>query len=327
MKSHLQLAVHDSGGGVHQWDVPVEKVIRFAKQAYVAEIFYGPVAFCAKLAILLMFNRIFGAHVKFLWATRVLIAFMILYYIPGGLVKIFICTPIEHFWNPESDGNCLDENTIFLADCIVSIISDFSILVLPLPIIWGLKTNTRRKIGLSITFAAGGLACAASIMRLYGTVTFGDSLDKTYVLIPILLWSIAEVNIGIICGCLPILPILLRTFYCGFKKSLQGSSTPYYKLDRSKLQSWPERKATEESKVRVANKSAGFGESMPMETIQTRNDVEDAETTIWAGDRPGSESSVRRLENSGIVKTVSVDVNQGLATLPEALQRDAGRKL
>ncbi|TGO25836.1 hypothetical protein BPAE_0071g00070 [Botrytis paeoniae] len=124
-----------------------------------------------------------------LWAIRVLIGLMALYYIPATAAKIFICWPIAHFWDPLTrKGTCLNENSIFLADCAMSIISDFTILFLPIPLIWGLKTRTMRKIGVSIVFGAGILACTASVLRLYETLNLGGTLDKTYGLVPIILW-------------------------------------------------------------------------------------------------------------------------------------------
>ncbi|KAM0128503.1 hypothetical protein ACHAO1_008968 [Botrytis cinerea] len=177
------------GAGVHQWDVPATKIKMFGKLVYVAQMLYGPQVFATKVAILLLLSRIFGVNNKIWWAIRVLIGFMALYYVPATAAKIFICWPVAHFWDPLTrKGTCLNENSIFLADCAMSIISDFTILFLPIPLIWGLKTGTMRKIGVSTVFGAGILACTASVLRLYETLHLGGTLDKTYSLVPILLW-------------------------------------------------------------------------------------------------------------------------------------------
>ncbi|KAM3155058.1 hypothetical protein ABEW05_004436 [Botrytis cinerea] len=144
------------GAGVHQWDVPATKIKMFGKLVYVAQMLYGPQVFATKVAILLLLSRIFGANNKIWWAIRVLIGFMALYYVPATAAKIFICWPVAHFWDPLTrKGTCLNENSIFLADCAMSIISDFTIFFLPIPLIWGLKTGTMRKIGVSTVFGAG----------------------------------------------------------------------------------------------------------------------------------------------------------------------------
>ncbi|TGO35681.1 hypothetical protein BHYA_0150g00290 [Botrytis hyacinthi] len=178
----MALSLNQYGAGVHQWDVPATDIKMFGKLVYVTQMLYGPQVFAAKVAILLLLSRIFGVSNK-MWAIRVLIGLMALYYVPATAAKIFICWPIAHFWDPLArKDTCLNENSIFLADCAMSIVSDFTILFLPIPLIWGLKTRTMRKIGVSIVFGAGVLACTTSVLRLY------ETLDRTYSLVPILLW-------------------------------------------------------------------------------------------------------------------------------------------
>ncbi|KAF7856039.1 hypothetical protein EAF04_009995 [Stromatinia cepivora] len=224
--SGMALSLNRYGAGIHQWDVPATEIKKFGKLVYVTQMLYGPEVFATKVTILLLLSRVFGVKENMLWAVRVLIGLMALYYVPATAAKIFICWPVAHFWDPLAvKGSCLNENSIYLADCAMSIISDFTILFLPIPLIWRLKTRTMRKIGVSAVFGAE--------LRLYETLHLGGTLDKTYGLVPILLWSIAEVNIGIICGCLPIPPTFI-------KKTFSGTSNPndstensiYYRMER-----------------------------------------------------------------------------------------------
>ncbi|KAF7920194.1 uncharacterized protein EAE97_011535 [Botrytis byssoidea] len=232
--SGMALSLNQYGAGVHQWDVPATDIKMFGKLVYVTQMLCGPQVFAAKVAILLLLSRIFGVSNKILWAIRALIGLMALYYVPATAAKIFICWPVAHFWDPLArKGTCLNENSIFLADCAMSIVSDFTILFLPIPVIWGLKTRTMRKIGVSIVFGAGLLACTASVLRLYETLHLGGTMDKTYSLVPILLWSIAEVNIGIICGCLPFLPSFIKmTFFKSPSPNDSTENSSYYRLER-----------------------------------------------------------------------------------------------
>ncbi|TGO62744.1 hypothetical protein BOTNAR_0109g00200 [Botryotinia narcissicola] len=192
----------DYGAGVHQWDVPATDIKMFGKLVYVTQMLYGPQVFAAKVAILLLLSRIFGVSNKMLWAIRALIGLMALYYVPATATKILICWPVAHFWDPLArKGTCLNENSIFLADCVMSIVSDFTILFLPIPLIWELKTRTMRKIGASIVFGAGIF--------------------------------IAEVNIGIICGCLPFLPSFIKmTFFKSPSPDDSTENSSYYRLER-----------------------------------------------------------------------------------------------
>ncbi|KAF4634393.1 hypothetical protein G7Y89_g3729 [Cudoniella acicularis] len=146
---------------------------------YVTQMFYGPQVFVTKLAILLLLSRLFGRDKRVLWTIRILIGLMAAYYIPATAAKIFICWPVAHFWNPGVQGTCLNENSIFLADCAMSIISDFTILILPMPLIWNLKMHRIKKIGITAAFGAGALACTASLLRLYETLHLNGTPDKT----------------------------------------------------------------------------------------------------------------------------------------------------
>ena len=107
------------------------RALRPSKIIYYGEILYGFTAYATKLAILLLLNRIFGANRKMRWSIIVLAVSMGIFYILGILPKVFICTPIRRFWNHKVPGRCLNESAISFADCIMSIVSDFAILILP----------------------------------------------------------------------------------------------------------------------------------------------------------------------------------------------------
>ena len=47
-------------------------------------------------------------------------------------------------------------------------------------------------------------------MRTYYSIKFTLTGDATYYETAVYLWSVAEVTLGIFCGCLPVLPALFR---------------------------------------------------------------------------------------------------------------------
>ena len=65
----------------------------------------------------------------------------------GGKATIRIRLP--KLWDPELDGHCIHNNVLFLTDCALSIVSDFIILTLQMPLVWALQMPTRRKIEIS----------------------------------------------------------------------------------------------------------------------------------------------------------------------------------
>ncbi|KAG4028202.1 hypothetical protein MFRU_023g00390 [Monilinia fructicola] len=287
--SGMALSLNQHGAGVHQWNVPDTEIKKFGKLVYVTEMLYGPQVFATKVSILLLLSRVFGVNMKILWAVRILICLMATYYIPATTAKIFICWPVAHFWDPLAvKGTCLNENYIFLADCAMSIISDFTILFLPIPLIWGLQTHRIRKIGISAIFGTGILACTASVLRLYETLHLGGTLDKTYSLVPILLWSIAEVNIGIICGCLPILPSFTNKLVSKAATSNNSiGNSNHYQLE----QIWKPKRNIEDSMMRT----------------QTRPDESNERLTVVQSTTVEVDRGNNTWQDDGITKTVEIN--------------------
>jgi hypothetical protein len=131
--------------------------ITYTQIGYVIEVFYGPAAFLTKLAILLLVMRVFHIKKTFVTSAKILISILTLYYVAITLVKIFICSPVEKFWNHAAPGTCLNSNIIFISDCVVALITDFIILVAPMPVIWSLQMNIKQKLGSSFALAVGAM--------------------------------------------------------------------------------------------------------------------------------------------------------------------------
>ncbi|KAK2814038.1 hypothetical protein FQN50_000442 [Emmonsiellopsis sp. PD_5] len=89
-------------------------------------VIYGPAAFFTKASILLILTRVFAPFrnmVIFIYAYS---AVLLAYYIPAIIVKVRICMPISHFWlGGSSEGSCLDERAIILADAIMSVLNQY----------------------------------------------------------------------------------------------------------------------------------------------------------------------------------------------------------
>lgn len=78
-----------------------------------------------------------------------------LQYIPS----IFACWPISHFWEGEGEmHNCISLYALYTAVAIGSIVTDFLLMVLPLPYIWSLRTTTLgRRILTGLLFVLGSM--------------------------------------------------------------------------------------------------------------------------------------------------------------------------
>jgi hypothetical protein len=78
-----------------------------------------------------------------------------MFYTAVMIAQIMECSPREKIWHPYLDGKCLDLPTIFISGAIVNMISDLSILALPIFRIWTLQLSRRQKIGISSVFLTG----------------------------------------------------------------------------------------------------------------------------------------------------------------------------
>lgn len=95
----------------------------------------------------------------------------------------------------------------------LNIFTDVAIAILPLPVIKSLNLPKRPKLALMFIFCLGGITCIVSLLRLQSLHAVSVSQDISWDNPMAALWSNLEVNIGIICSCLPTLKTcVLRVF-------------------------------------------------------------------------------------------------------------------
>ncbi|OCL09525.1 hypothetical protein AOQ84DRAFT_220784 [Glonium stellatum] len=167
---------------------------------------YLPAILSIKLCILLGYNRIFQIDRM----TKRLIWFAIfaltVFYIICFFCDLFYCTPVQRAWNRALPGHCISYAALPWATGIFNIISDFYILIIPMPLILGLTMKLARKIRIVSIFSLGLFTCIASIMRFVVTQQSVTNPDQTYVAAKLLYWAVLEINLGIICSCATVFP-------------------------------------------------------------------------------------------------------------------------
>ena len=101
-------------------------------------------------------------------------------YLPVLIIKIRICGPISAYWDPEAlaHGSCLDQNAVFVSDTIMSAVTDLAVLIIPIPLVWNLPIAFRKKLRIVAILGSGGIATAASVVRLVLAV-HQSSTDQT----------------------------------------------------------------------------------------------------------------------------------------------------
>lgn len=111
-----------------------------------------------KLSILCFYMRIFQHQTLFRAGVWAAIALIVLSTTIISILTIFQCRPITYFWNRDIKGGiCLDVNALAYANSAMSMVQDVIIVFLPIPVVWKMNLDSRKKIGIGIMFALGGL--------------------------------------------------------------------------------------------------------------------------------------------------------------------------
>ncbi|KAI1417948.1 hypothetical protein F5Y13DRAFT_199079 [Hypoxylon sp. FL1857] len=195
-----------------------------------------------KLSMLALYGRIFPQQSFRIWLWSIGV-FLVAWAISGSFSAIFQCTPISFYWNPvEDDGFCINYGLQMLISSIINIITDFVILLLPVPLIWKLHTTKQKKRLLILTFALGSMACIVSLVRLPLTLQLGTD-DGSWDSVPATLCSEAELMIGILAVSTPTYQAIIRRYFPRFMLATSsrdqsyagGGKTPRHILSNHKV--------------------------------------------------------------------------------------------
>ncbi|KAI1367185.1 hypothetical protein F5Y08DRAFT_336854 [Xylaria arbuscula] len=211
----LVLRVVDLGFGQHIWAIPPSNLSNLLKALFPAEILLYVALVLAKTSALLFFGRVFQRYTNPRW-------FNIALWISHGLNSawflglvlglILLCNPVAKNWEPTLPGTCGKTSDLYLGNAISSVIIDVLILLLPVPMIWGVQASSARKVAITAVFILGYSSVIVTIGRLVTAIHAGKSVngDFTYEGIPHYYWVVAEAPIMIVSISLPAMLPLAR---------------------------------------------------------------------------------------------------------------------
>lgn len=153
--------LYRGGIGYHQADLAAtspHKITTAAKYTLIIPLIYLPAVILAKLALLVMYARIFVKRTDLI-ACWVVAALMIANCVGAMVAGFFICVPLNYLWDRTipGGGHCINVNAWYRWSSLMNIITDVVMLILPLPVIWKIQISRKVKIGLTITFATGSV--------------------------------------------------------------------------------------------------------------------------------------------------------------------------
>jgi hypothetical protein len=121
-----------------------------------------------KTSLLYVLIRVFQPIHKGIVGLYCLISVVISYYVIITFIKIFLCNPVDAYWN-DSEMNhrtCLSQPGVIIADSVISFVTDAAIFAFPVALTWTLHMPVRKKAKVIILLGLGGVAVAFSLYRL-----------------------------------------------------------------------------------------------------------------------------------------------------------------
>ncbi|MCJ1373573.1 hypothetical protein MMC20_004801 [Loxospora ochrophaea] len=303
------------GFGKHEVDLPPNLQNSHASQLgfWVAQILYTLSIFATKESILLLYHRIFVSNKGFFRiALYTVIGIVASYYTASFVATIFECNPVQGSWMKQLHPKCINTNSFFFANAGFNIASDVMIMVLPIPILNTLQITKKQRVGLFLVFFVGIFATATSIIRMFSIRGVNLVTDSSFATSGSTIWSTCEINVSIICACMPSLKAPLQALFPRiFGRDKVGSSIPPFGSHYGPQQS---------SQIRTRS-----GVHSGWSRITPGRKVSDGPSGVMElGSFPGRHDSqlsddqkhiLYKEEDSGIMKTTDIHVRYGEAMI------------
>ncbi|KAI0118648.1 hypothetical protein GGR51DRAFT_128195 [Nemania sp. FL0031] len=310
--------------GRHLWDIPMcWMTTSYLKRIYAHSLLFGLALLFSKAAIFLLYLEIFGTNRRtrlLIWVGLVLTVLLYSTFIP--FTSVYNAPAAGQSW----DGLFARIADLKRAQVILrwslaigagSILLDFYIFILPIPILTKLHVSKIKRLQLTALFGTALLGVVASIVALaYRVYLITDPLDSTWHTAAVDIANMIENDVAIIVGSMPAFSHFLRERVAGgslwksvssaWKSSQTGGST-----NRASIlgRSWPP-----SSKGPYGLRSRPHSEEGFELTSSQQGIIEGSTANAYAGDSLSSGQRVGQ-EVGGIVRTV--DIFQQVQHQPE----------
>ncbi|KAI0024606.1 hypothetical protein F4780DRAFT_724348 [Xylariomycetidae sp. FL0641] len=199
--------------GRHMWDIPVAAFSNeYSELVIMALTTSSTAAMLVKFTILAFYYRLFRPVQLARWLIWTGIATIAAFYLVTIIVLLANCIPhhSETWQSRVNVGTCpVVQVRIALAQGVFGLVSDLYILAIPVWQVSGLSLPPKRKAGLLVVFLTGLMAIASSAGGL-ATREQVTLADPNYLTTPYL-FGLCEVTIGLICSCMPVITVPLKS--------------------------------------------------------------------------------------------------------------------
>ncbi|CCC14859.1 hypothetical protein SMACR_07584 [Sordaria macrospora] len=209
----LNIKSVDHGYGIDIWFVKFDDITMVLRLFFANMLLYTISRFFVRASIILFYLRVFPSDNKL---SRILIwtmAFNVVYNVSFLFAVIFQCHPVQDFWlhwSGEHEGQCGNVQALVWSAAATGIVYDIWLLVLPFPQLFALNLHWKKKIMGSLMFSVGAAIMIISLIRLKTIPTFTRAENPTKDIVDLCIWSGIEIDVGVICPCLPSMRLLFR---------------------------------------------------------------------------------------------------------------------
>ncbi|KAF2113243.1 hypothetical protein BDV96DRAFT_119738 [Lophiotrema nucula] len=176
-----------------------------------------------KLSILFFYRRIFVNHGNKWGIVSIIITTLMVLTGMWGIAftfsVVFSCKTHFSYWWASAGAElrlyCIDTQMLMYGWVVSGFIMDCLILVIPVPLVWRLHLETKRKIGVIAIFLTGSIAIAASAIKLAWLVwenhtPWNPGFDQNLLGCSFMFWIMVENHVGLIAACLPTLRAVVK---------------------------------------------------------------------------------------------------------------------
>ncbi|KAL2047262.1 hypothetical protein N7G274_001281 [Stereocaulon virgatum] len=204
--SYVGLVISIKDNARHAWDLPLSALTdRYGEILFCEQIILALGNLFAKLSILLLLLRLFSPTKTFRYMVYFGIMWTTVIPLTSIIVASALCAPRKH----ESFGSfslldrCAQTKTWAVVQGVLNVCLDFYILYLPVPLVWKLQMEIRRKLGVMAIFMTGFIACLASILGLIYKVKLFEDSDILWNAERVMILNLLERNVTIMVACMP----------------------------------------------------------------------------------------------------------------------------
>ncbi|PHH64522.1 hypothetical protein CDD81_4301 [Ophiocordyceps australis] len=199
------------GAGYHVETYSRQQLTTFFQLSLSVTLVYNISLTFSKASCLFLYERIFYINRRVRLCTRVIMVVLAAYLLSASFGLIFTTNPVQAQWKYWIPHTTIDKLPFYIVIGVANLVLDIVILIMPQTIVWKLHQSLKKRISIAAVFMLGAFVCVASIVRITALLTIKTN-DVTYSFHDATIWTLIEMNLSIICACLPIMPKTITLF-------------------------------------------------------------------------------------------------------------------